>query len=480
MGALTTKAKIGRIELSSKVKALASTEFNPWTSSLFPSSEFQVDRFQMPSEWHKVVQLCYYFYEREGLVKSVIDKQVEISMNGLNILSDKMDNEIKKLFEYVMIKLMEFLSIAATEYYISGLVVPEVVWGILTKEVSGLSKDYEIPVDIWIRDPSQVELKSTPLPNHIIPIWKVPDEDIVFIKGKGKYSDGTEDVETFDLLKESFPEFVKDVTAGKTSFVLNGRHVIRRKPLLRNPYPIPYLMSALELLIHKRNLRAMDYAMISRVINAILHVKVGNDTFPLTVEDDDIIEELQNQFNRNRNVNNQERVFQFFTNHTVEISWIIPPLDSLLNSGKYFEINQEILYSLGFPKFLVTGEKDKSNTGSSSSALLSPVNSMTSVRTEFALFLSSIFIELSTRNNFSEVPTVSFAPLNLVELSELIQLSLSLESSGVISKTSLAKLAGFDFESEQMLRKDEKENFVKPDGEVDEESDTKQQDTDST
>lgn len=476
MGALIAKVVDERVGLTSKVKALASTEFNPWTAEIFPAAEFKFDHFEMPTEWHKVIKLCYYFYEREGLVKSVIDKQVEISMNGLNILSDDMDEDRKNLFTYVMIKLMEFLSIAATEYYISGLVVPEVVWGTLTKEVSGLDKDYEIPMDIWIRDPSQVELKSTPLPNHIIPIWKVPDEDVVFIKGNGVYSDGTEDKETFELLKKSFPDFVRDVKKGTTSFVLSGRHVIRRKPLLRNPYPIPYLMSALELLIHKRNLRAMDYAMISRVINAILHVKVGNDEFPLTEEDDDIIEELQRQFNRNRNINSQERVFQFFTNHTVEISWIIPPLDALLDSGKYFEINQEILYSLGFPKFLVTGEKDKSNSGSTSSALLSPVNSMTSVRNEFVLFLNSIFIEMSRKNNFSEIPTVSFAPLNLVELSELIQLSLSLETSGVISKASLAKLAGFDFKSEQMLRKEEAENFVVPvvEGEVDEKNNTKQ------
>ena len=477
MGALNADVD-DRSVLTSKIRAQASTEFNPWTAEIFPSAEFKFDHFEMPTEWHKIIKLCYYFYEREGLVKSVIDKQVEISMNGLNILSDNMDDESRNLFSYVMVKLMEFLSIAATEYYISGLVVPEVVWGTLTKEISGLTKDYEIPMNIWIRDPSQVELKSTPLPNHVIPVWKVPDEDLVFIKGNGVYSDGTEDKETFELLKKSFPDFVRDVKKGKTSFVLSGRHVIRRKPLLRNPYPIPYLMSALELLIHKRNLRAMDYAMISRVIDAILHVKVGNDTFPLTEEDDDIIDELQSQFNRNRNVNNQERVFQFFTNHTVEISWVIPPLDALLDSGKYAEINQEILYSLGFPKFLVTGEKDKSNTGSTSSALLSPVNSMTAVRNEFALFLNAIFIEMSSRNSFSEVPAVSFAPLNLVELSELIQLSLSLESSGVISKSSLAKLAGFDFKSEQMLRKDEEEYFVEV--EVDEESDTKQQNPDST
>jgi hypothetical protein len=163
------------------------------------------------------------------------------------------------------------------------------------------------------------------------------------------------------------------------------------------------------------------------------------------------------------------------------MEWIIPQLEALLNNDKYLQVNQEILYSLGFPKFLVTGEKDKSNTGSTGSALLSPVNSMTALRREFAGFIHNLFVEMSQRNNFDGIPEVSFAPLNLVELQELIQLSMSLEDKGVISKSSLAQLAGFDFNAEQLLRRSENEKlFVPDDGEVvNEEDDTEQQDQDS-
>ena len=441
----------------SSLRRSAAAEFNPWTYSIFPASKLTIDRFEMPSKWHDIIKLCYYFYEREGLVRSVIDKQVEIGINGILVTSKSLEPEEVELYKYVANDLIEFLSVAATEYYISGLVVPDVVWGTLPKQVSGFSKDYTVPIDIWVRDPSKVELKETPLPNHVIPLWTFSSEETQFILSGGKYSDGTEDVETFTLIQKNFPDIVARIKKGELKIPLNNRYIIRRKPLLRTPYPVPYLMATLELLIHKRNLRAMDYALISRVIDAILHIKVGNDEYPLTESDEDILDALENEFNSNSNTSNKQRVFQLFTNHTVELDWVIPPLEALLNTDKYDEINREILYGLGFPKFLVTGEKDKSNTGSSSSAMLSPVNSMKAMRKDFINFVYNIFYEMSVKNSFSEVPTVSFSPMNLMELSDLLMVSQGLETSGIISKTSLAEIAGFDFTTEQYMRVREKD-----------------------
>ena len=443
--------------IKSSSRRSAAADFNPWTYSIFPSSNYQVDRFEMPSKWKDIVKLCYYFYEREGLVRSVIDKQVEIGINGILVTSDTLSDEEVNLYKYVANDLLEFLSVAATEYYISGLVVPDIVWGTLAKETTGFSKDYIVPIDIWVKDSSKIELKETPLPNRVVPLWTISSEEAQFIIDGGKYADGTEDVETFNTIKENFPEFVAKVKKGDTKFPLVNKYVIRRKPLLRSPYPIPYLMAALELLLHKRNLRAMDYALVGRVIDAILHVKVGNDEFPLTEDDEDILDKLENEFNSNSNANNKQRVFQLFTNHTVELEWVVPPLDALLNDNKYDEINKEILYSLGFPKFLITGEKDKSNTGSSSSALLSPVKSMIALRKDFSNFLRQIFFDMSVKNNVARIPDVAFAPLNLMELADLLMVSQGLETSGVISKTSLAELAGFDFISEQNMRVKERE-----------------------
>jgi hypothetical protein len=443
--------------IRSSLRRSAAAEFNPWTYSIFPASKLTIDKFEMPSKWHDIIKLCYYFYEREGLVRSVIDKQVEIGINGILITAKSLTPEEVELYKYVANNLTEFLSVAATEYYISGLIVPDVVWGTLPKLSTGFSKDYVVPVDVWIRDPTKVELKETPLPNHIVPLWTFSSEETQFILSGGKYSDGTEDIETFELIKKNFPDVVAKIKRGELKIPLNNKYIIRRKPLLRTPYPVPYLMAALELLLHKRNLRAMDYALISRVIDAILHIKVGNDEYPLTENDDDILDALESEFNSNSTASNKQRVFQLFTNHTVELEWVIPPLEALLNTDKYDEINREILYGLGFPKFLVTGEKDKSNTGSSSSAMLSPVNSMKALRKDFINFIRSIFYDMAVKNSFSEVPTVSFAPMNLMELSDLLIIAQGLETSGVISKNSLAEIAGFDFTTEQYMRVREKE-----------------------
>jgi len=442
-----------RSDIRHFMKAASYREFAPWETGTFPQSKNSIDRLSLPEDWLNVIELCYFFYEREGIVRSIIDKQVEIAINGISIAAST--KEEMDLYSYITPSLLTFLSEGATEYLLSGLVIPEIVWGTVAPEESGLDKPYIIPQDIWIRSPLQIDLKSTPLPNRIVPYWVVDSESIAFITNKGKYSDGTVDEETYKLLVENFPEFIKKVNEGVTKFALLDNFVIRRKPLLRTPYPIPYIMPALESLFHKRNLRKMDYALISRVINAILHVKVGNDTYPITEDDTDIITDLESQISRSGSANHKARIMELFTNHTVSLEWIVPNLDAVLDTGKYDEINQEILYSLGFPKFLVTGEKDKSNTGSSGSALLSPLNSMAALRKDFVEFFNYLFLQLAEKNGFSKKPRVSFAPLNLIELTDLLRVGELLEKEEIISRSSLAKLAGFDYETELHIRSKE-------------------------
>lgn len=437
----------------SNVKVAYASDFNPWDASIFPQSKTSFDKAALPEEWTDLVKLCYFFYEREGLVRTVIDKQVEIAINNLVLIQTEPSQErYMEVFEYAKNSLTGFLAQAATEYYLSGLVIPDIVFRPIAKDISGLKKDYLLPADIWVRNPLQIELRKTSLPNRVVPIWKIGDDEASFINNKGKYTDGTEDKETYEMLLTDYRDFVRLVQKGETSFPLLDHFVIRRKPLLRTPYPIPYLQPALELLMHKRNLRKMDYAITSRVINAILHIRVGNNDFPLGEDDTDILEELERQFKNRGSVNTQERILELFSNHTVDINWITPPSDILLNTEKYVELNQEILYSLGFPKFLVTGEKDKSNTGSSGSALLSPLNSMNALRRDFEDFLAYLFKKIAEKNGIKRVPRVQFAPLNLVELDRLLELSLKLAEQGIVSKSSVANLAGFDFAAEQYLR----------------------------
>lgn len=438
--------------------ASGAAEFNPWDAQILPNYTTQYDKFGLQSSWYDIVQLCNFFYERDGMIRTIIDKQVEIAINEIILVPNSLEKVSDRnidLFRYVANSLAGFFAQAATEYFISGLVVPEIVWGTVSKDESGLSKDFSIPIDLWVRNPMQIELKPTPLPNKVMVLWKVPDDTVSFIQNKGKNSDGTEDKETYDILRKDFPDFVRTVEKGETSIPLPTARVIRRKPMLRTIYPAPYLMPALESLMHKRNLRKMDYAVAGRVINAILHFRIGSDDFPVSVDDYGVIDELEAEIRRRGTVNNQERVFELFTNHTVDIKWITPDVQALLNNNKYDQINQEILYALGFPKFLITGEKDKSNSGSSKSALLSPLNTIETMRRDFQDLLNYIFRQIALRNNIKQAPLASFAPLRLLEMDELISLSQEFYNQGLVSANSLLDLAGFDLAVEQGLRAEE-------------------------
>lgn len=439
------------------IKIATSSEFNPWDASVLPNYTQEYDRPSIPNKWHDIVKLCNFFYERDGLIRTVIDKQVEIGINDMTIVAtERAQQRVLELFEYIKNSVKGFLAQAATEYFLSGLVIPDIVWKTALPEETGMKKAYVVPTDIWTRNPLQVELKSTPIPNRVIPLWTLTSDEVSFITNKGVYPDGTEDKETYQILYREFPQYVALVNKGITKIPLPGHFVIRRKPLLRTQYPVPYLMPNLELLMHKRNLRKMDYAVASRVINAILHIKAGNDEHPIG-EDSDVLDNLAVEFRRRGSINSVERIVELFSDHTVSLNWVVPPIDTLLNTDKYTQLNQEILYGLGFPKFLITGEKDKSNSGTAGSALLSPLNSMKAMRSDFEDFLNRLFREVADKNNIKTPPLVKFAPLDLIEMQDLLSVAQTLEEKGIVSRTNVAKLAGFDFVSEQHLRYSEEE-----------------------
>jgi len=203
----------------------------------------------------------------------------------------------------------------------------------------------------------------------------------------------------------------------------------------------------------------MDYTLIDKVISAILHVKVGSDEFPITdsPEDKIYLDELRSQLRMRGNSEQlMERIFQLVTNHTVELNWIFPNAEILLNDKKYEDINQEILFGLGFPRVLITGEAAKSGTSDPELATLAPVKTMENFRRKIIEVIRDICVEVSIRNNFKSAPTVEFAGLNLHAFADFVAGLTQLYNSSSLSRTDLARVYGYDFLDQ--LDKLEKEN----------------------
>lgn len=460
---MTTKKKAIATIQSSKPINYAASELlqktdNPWTE--IPKFKTTVN-FQ--NDYLKTVDHCRFFYRTEPLVNSIIDKLVEIGINDLVFVKNNLTANEYRVFTAVKPKLLEFAQQMATEYLLSGLVVPEVGYNRVDKDfIFGLGiKKYTsliLPDSMWVRDPHTVKIKTTMLGDKPSYFAKVPEGLASFIKSGGTYPDGTKDLALYELLKKYYADFIKEVLAGKTEFLLDNPYIFRRKYTTDNAYPIPYAASSLEALHHKRKLRRMDYSIIDKVISAIMHVKVGSDDFPITESDEDqeYLTQLRTQLRmRGNGVDVMERIFQLITNHTVDIKWIFPDTATLLDVNKYADINQEILFGMGFPRILITGETSKSGTSDPEIAALSPIKTAEDFRRKVLEVIKNVCLEISKRNGFNSVPAVQFKSINLHKFADFLNYLSKLYDSAAISRTTLGGEFGYDFTAELDLMESE-------------------------
>lgn len=438
-----------------------STSANPWTSSDIDKMELSTD------DYSKIIKACRFFYKKDPIISSTINKLVEIGINELIFSSNGLSENEFKIFLGLKESLEEFAEAMALEYLISGLVVPEVKYARVNKNVIktlGIKK-YEtlmLPVTMYIRDPETIKIKKSPFADEPSYFIKVPGDLIFFIMNKGKYLDGTEDPDAYAKLLALYPEFVEAVLKGVKEFPIeDSSMIIRRKYQPDNPYPIPYLSATLESLKHKRNLRRMDYAIAARVIGAIQLFKLGSDEFPVTEDDKD------EQFNaikdqmlwRDYSGKDIERIFQLFANHTLSVEWIVPDTQALLDEQKYVSVNQDIIYSLGFPRILITGESERTGTSDPQYAMMSPSRTMENFRKKILQVIKEVVRRVAEENNLKTAPEVKFKPLTLFDHGTLLQSLSDLYGAGNISRTTYASTLGYDWDDETALRKEEKDKL---------------------
>jgi hypothetical protein len=435
---------------------------NPWiTKSTDSLATMTQDEFK------KLVAKCRFYYRKDALTATTINKLVEIGINDLEFSKNGLSENEFRVFTGIKQQLLNFSEDMALEFLISGLVVPEFKYIVKSKEeVKKLGvKKYDsllLPDALWIRDPTTIDIKKTILSSKPSYYVIISDDLKYFIQNKGKYLDGSKDIELYNWLNSYYPLFVVQVEKGETKILLDNKNVIRRKVLQDTPYPVPYLSAALDILEHKRNIRKADYSVVTKVLSAILQVKVGDKDFPMTdsEEDADRLIAIKNQLTwRNTSRETVENIFQFFTDHTVELKWIFPNTEMLLNDAKYKEVNQELIFALGFPRTLIAGESERSNASDPEYAAIAPVKTMENFRGKIISVLRQVVYDIATNNNFSSVPDIVFKPINLYNFQTFIQGLQIMLDSGSLSRTSLDKIFGYSFDDELELRTTEQKKL---------------------
>jgi hypothetical protein len=313
---------------------------------------------------------------------------------------------------------------------------------------------------MWIRDSKSIEIKRPMITERESYFLRIPDEVMFFIQSGGEYPDGEKDEKLYKEIARLYPEFVAQVKSGKTKVLLENPLVVKSLALADSAYPIPYLYPALEALKHKRNLRRMDYSVAARVISAILHVKVGSDEFPLTEDQEDELTDLENKFKWRETLTTDdiERVFAFFTNHTVNLEWVFPEVNTLLDDKKYNTVNQDIIVALGFPRILITGETERSFASDPQIATISPLQTMQQLQRQLLPIAEKVFMEMKRYNKvMTTYPIVKFKPINLMSLQLFYEGLGTMYESGNLSRTDYSEAYGYDFRETQEKRATEKD-----------------------
>lgn len=453
-----------KIELAASAAVYSPTSEPTMWESMPTTLGGDVDKLKLPTEFSKIVEMCRFFYKRDPIGATVINKMVEIGVTTLHNKRGKCSDEEYKVFDSLKEGLLEFLRCCSLEYLLSGVVIVERDWEpilLSDLDIEG-SGSVEIPNNFWFRDPAYITIKPTPIPNRELYLVKISDEQKEFITGKGKFTDGTEDKETWKLLQKQYPDFVKAVQDGKDVFKLEDPLVIRRKVISGSSYPTPFLYPALESMIHKRNLRKMDYSVASRVISAIQLISVGSDLFPVTTDDQDVIDTLKSTMNWRSQPNVTDRVFQLFANHTVEISWVYPNVEALLSESKYNNVNQDILFALGFPRVLIVGETTKSGTATTEFSLFGPTETLNDIRSQLLDIVKHIYKEILERNpDLKNAPEPAFTPVRLYDRGKMGAIAKDAYERGIISKTTYAMMIDEDYQKEMEYMLEELERAKK-------------------
>lgn len=456
-----------KTELSNKLaRATYNYVQDPTQNMLYPAAREDLDTMNFPDKPEKLIKLCRFFYKHDPIAGTVLNKMVDCAISELDNRQADSSEEEFAVYKALSSMLQNFYRNVCLEFLLSGLVVPHYEW--VTKRGSDLSplmnsrRRVTVPDNIWFRDPATLVVKNSIIPNKKYYYVKVDAETIRFIQSGGKLPDGTYDKETYDEYVKNYPKFVSDIKNKKASTpMLVLLHDIR--PILgrcfpEDTYPTPYMTNALESLIHKRNLRKMDFSIASRVIAAIQLVKLGDDEYPCTDETD--FDHIKEQMALRGSLQAQDRVFQLFGNHTLTIEWVFPNTEAMLNREKYTAVEDDIVAGLGFPRTLITGETMRSNVaGGSDFATFSPIASMQFIRDKLLAWTFDLYKEIKERNNFKNMPIPSFTPMKLYKLMDLNVIGQTLYMEGSLSRETRLEVLGLDLDTEIERKVREKDRY---------------------
>jgi len=178
--------------------------------------------------YEKVVEECRYFYRKDPIASTTINKLVEIGINDLIIDKGSLSENQYRMLDGLRPQIIDFLQEGAQEFLVSGLVVPSITFEWKNKsslENMGVKKYSKawLPKDMWYRNPKHIELKESFVSREPRYYINIPQEYLKLLQ-KSLTPTVPEDSKDISDFLTSYPGFVEQIKAGSKKLLLNDEH----------------------------------------------------------------------------------------------------------------------------------------------------------------------------------------------------------------------------------------------------------------
>jgi len=454
----------------------------------------------LPSDGIARIKKAMQYYDRDAIVSKSVDLLSQLANDGFKIRSEK--KEIEDFYKkwWIDIKGYSFLTQFFKEYFRSANIYPLrnlVPYKPKNKDVNDvtkrlveanakLEKEYEdakATLEVLREDPTEDRTEEIKKWEHevyerkirwtkqMIPAsYTILNPTSVKIEGPESFPElqqmrlnvdektveaiSNQDNPMHKFVVNALPaDIVWQVKDGKQdSVVINPIYCNRvtRGKQDYEKYATPLCAHAFESLDYKYELREMDKSTVRSVRNRILKVTIGNDMFPVT--DETQLKALARTFN------NPSRDLTIFWNHTLQIQYIEPDLDSL-NKDKYESPNEEIRACFGVSKVL-TGNENGS-IGNNVLNLKGLIELLDEAQQMFLEWFREECQFIARSLDMKDIPEAEFGKLNMKDENKFITVILQMLDRQLISYETAMETLGHSFprevkrlESEFKIRKE--------------------------
>jgi hypothetical protein len=242
-----------------------------------------------------------------------------------------------------------------------------------------------------------------------------------------------------DVMKMLPLQMVQQIRNGSNKIWLppNICSVVTRDKQPYERYPTPMCAHAFKALEMKDELYHMDRATVHGVRNRILLVKIGNDEYPCF--DPTQIAEVQKLFN------SPSRTMTLFWNHTIELEWIEPALDSLKDTTKYKIWDDQIRTAFGISSVLSGTSETAGVIGNSIFNFKGVEAEVASAQQSFLQFANHEIKLLRTSLGISDDVHISFDELNLKDEVAFMAALTQMVMNGIIDHQTALETLQFHF-----------------------------------